>query len=142
LNARAIFRVAGLLLALQGTAAIACGHCVEDKIAAVYDYAIVTQALGQKHQVAFFAIEGVLTPGNDVRQIIKAVESASVADKDSARVSVESASLSVAFDPRHVPFATLQKALERKLAAQKLSLHPLRVMSRAAKIKAMTSSNQ
>lgn len=142
MNAHAIFRVAGLLLALQGTAAIACGHCVEDKIAAVYDYAIVTQALGQKHQIAFFAIEGALAPDNDVRQIIKAVESASVADKGSARVSVESASLSVAFDPRRVPFAALQKALERKLAAKKLSLQPLRVMSRPVEIKAMASSNQ
>lgn len=142
MNPLAIFRVAGLLLALQGTAAIACGHCVEDKIAAVYDYTIVTQALGQKHQIAFFAIEGTLTPGNDVRQIIKAIESASVADKGSARVSVESASLSVAFDPRRVPFAALQKAIERKLAAKKLSLQLLQVINQPAETKAMTSSNQ
>lgn len=142
MNTHTIFRVAGLLLALQGTAAIACGHCVEDKIAAVYDYAIVTQALGQKHQIAYFAIEGALTPDNDVRQIIKAVESASVADKGSARVSVESASLSVAFDPRRVPFAALQKAIERKLAAKKLSLQLLQVMNQPAETKAMTSSNQ
>ena len=40
------------LLAAAGSA-YACGVCVEDKMAAAYDHAIVTKALAQKHHVAF-----------------------------------------------------------------------------------------
>lgn len=136
MSKRRIWRAAALLLALQGTTALACGYCIEDKIAAVYDHAIVTQALGQKHQVVFFAIDGTLAPGAGTQRAIEAlVESAGVADRGSTRVSVEAATLSVAFDPRRISFAAMQKALERKLAAKKLTLLPLRVMDEAATLK-------
>ena len=49
MSVRGVLGAAGILLVLQGTAG-ACGICVEDKIAAVYDHAIVTQALGRKQQ--------------------------------------------------------------------------------------------
>ena len=63
------------------------------------------------------------------------MESAGAADKGSARVSVEAATLSAAFDPRRISFAAMQKALERKLAAKKLTLLPLRVMDKPATLK-------
>ena len=50
----------GMATALQSPGALACGHCVEDKIAAVYDHAMVTRSLAVKHRVAFFAIDGAL----------------------------------------------------------------------------------
>jgi hypothetical protein len=136
LSQRGIWCAAALLLALQGTVALACGYCIEDKIAAVYDYAIVTRALGQKHQLVFFAIDGRLAPGAGTQRAIEAlVEAAGAADRGSARVSVEAAALSLAFDPRRMSFAAMQKALERKLAAKKLTLLPLRVMDKAATLK-------
>ena len=49
---------AALLLAGAASAALACGYCVEDKIASTYDHALVTQALAHKHHVAFFHIDG------------------------------------------------------------------------------------
>jgi hypothetical protein len=133
---RVAFAAAGLLLALQAPAALACGHCVEDKIAAAYDHAAVTRALDRKHHVAFFHIDGTLAPGESTRRALEAIaESSEGVDKGSARVSVESASLAVAFDPRRTSFAAVQKALERKLAAKKVSLLPLRVMDRPAEMK-------
>ncbi len=136
MSQRGIWCAAALLLALQGTVALACGYCIEDKIAAVYDYAIVTRALGQKHQLVFFAIDGRLAPGAGTQRAIEAlVEAAGAADRGSARVSVEAAALSLAFDPRRMSFAAMQKALERKLAAKKLTLLPLRVMDKAATLK-------
>jgi hypothetical protein len=138
LSVRAILGATGLLLALHGTAAIACGHCIEDKVAAVYDHAILMKAFSQKHHVAFFAINGTLAASVGTRRSIKAIaESAYGVDKGSARVSVESASLSVAFDPQRVSVAALQRALEQKLAATKLSLLPLRVMDQPAKMNAV-----
>ena len=137
MSVRAVFGAAGLLVAFQGTAA-ACGICIEDKIATVYDHAIVTQAFGRKHHVAFFLIDGALVPGDATRRAIEALaESADGVDKGSARVSVESASLSVAFDPRRTPLAAVHRALEKKLAAKKLSLMPVRVMDQPAKLKAV-----
>ncbi len=124
---------AGLVLALQAPAALACGYCVEDKIAAVYDHAVVARALGRKHHVVFFHIDGPLAPGERTRRALEAIaESTEGVDTGSARMSVESASLAVAFDPRRTSIVDLQKALERKLAAKKLSLLPLRVMDRPA----------
>ena len=135
--AHAVLGVAGLVLAFQGTAA-ACGICVEDKIAAVYDHAIVTQAFDRKHHVAFFLIDGALAPGAGTRGAIEALaELAHGVDKGTVRVSVESASLSVAFDPQRVPFATVHRELDRKLSSKKLSLLPTRVMDQTAGLRAI-----
>ena len=49
---------AGLLALVAATPAIGCGHCVEDKVAAVYDHGLIMKALGEHHQVVFFGIEG------------------------------------------------------------------------------------
>lgn len=126
----------GFVLALPGTAAVACGYCVEDKVAAVYDDAVVTQALGRKHYVAFFALDGALTPDDGTRRALAALaQSARGADKDGVRVSVESAALSVAFDPQRVPLAEMQRALARKFAAKKLTVLPLRVLEAPGKLK-------
>ena len=119
---------------LQAQFALACGVCVEDKIAAVYDHAVVSLALAQKHHVAFFHVEGPLVAGDATKQrLLKIAES--VADKGSARVSVESASLALAFDPQRVPVAALQKDLERRLAPMKLSLMPMQLIDRPVELK-------
>ena len=127
-----------LVLALHGTTALACGHCVEDKIAAVYDHANVMQALKRKHHVAYFAIDGTLPPADDTRQMLESLaESAGGVDKDSARASVDSAALAIAFDPKRTTFAAVQKTLERKFAGSKLTLQPLRIMDKPAQMKAV-----
>lgn len=125
--------LAALVLACNASAAFACGYCVEDKMAAAYDHAVVTRALGQKHHVAFFHVDGKLVPGEATKRALEALaESAAEVDKGSARVSVESASLAVAFDPQRAPVAKLQIALERKLAVKNVSLMLLQVMDRPA----------
>ena len=120
------------LLALSQQA-LACGYCVEDKMAAVYDHAAITRALAQKHQVAFFHIDGALAPGAATKRALEGLaNAASGVDRGTARVSLESAALSVAFDPQRTSVASLQAALERKLAASKNSLMLLQVMDRPA----------
>lgn len=131
--------LAALVLACNAPAAFACGYCVEDKIAATYDHAVVVRALGQKHHVAFFHIDGPLVPGESTRRALEAAaESVAGVDKGSVRVSMETLTISFAFDPERAPLVTAQSALERKLAASKLSLMPLRVMDRPAELKAVS----
>jgi hypothetical protein len=104
-------------------------------MAAVYDHAVVTKALGQKHVVAFFHVDGPLVSGDATRQAVeKIVQSSAVVDKGSVRVSVESASIAVAFDPQRTPVAAMQKDLDRRLAPKKLSLMLLQVVERPADV--------
>lgn len=132
---RIILCAGGLLLALHAVPASACGHCVEDKVAAVYDHAAAQQAFARKQQVAFFGIDGPLMLDEQTRRDLEALaRGIPLVDQASVRISLESASLSVAFDPRRASFAQVQRALERKLESKKLTLLPLRVMEGPAKI--------
>jgi hypothetical protein len=127
--------VAALIAGFAATS-FACGYCIEDKIASVYDHAVVTRATAQKHQVVFFAVEGRMLPGDESRHALEAIaESAAGVDKGSARVSIESASLSVSFNPARTPFAGMERSLSRKLAARGLSVAILRVMDQPAELK-------
>ncbi len=125
--------VAALVLAVGATAAVACGVCVEDKIAAAYDHVLVTRSIANKHAVVFYALDGPLAGGEaQVRALRRAAEGARGADPGSARVSLESASLSVAFDPQRASYAAFERSLERNLARSSVSLLLLRVMDRPA----------
>lgn len=133
---RAILCAAGLVLALSASAASACGHCVEDKVAAVYDYAVVTQAQTQRHHVAFFAIDGKIVADESLKRTIEsAVRATDGVDKDSVRVSLELAALSFSFDPKRASFASVQKSLEKKLASRKLLLMELKFMDASTPVK-------
>ena len=127
---------AGLLLALNAPGAFACGYCVEDKIASTYDHAVVTQALAHRHQVAFFHIDGAVVPGEATKRSLEAIaESTPGVDKGSVRVAVDTFTISFSFDPRRAPLVTVQAALDKKLAAKKLSLMPLRIIDTVAELK-------
>jgi hypothetical protein len=96
----------------------------------------VIRAILQKHQVVFFAIDGQMPAGEASRRTLEAiVESVIGVDKGSARVSVEGASLSAAFNPQRAPLASLERALGRKLASRGLSIAILRVMDQPGELK-------
>ena len=123
---RAVAAAAGLLSGLHVVVAAACGHCVEDKVAAVYDYATVTKAKAGHHAMAFFAIEGRLVPDESLRQAIGNMARATDGvDKESVRVSLDLAALSFSFDPRRTSLGTVQKSIARKMAFKKLGLTEL-----------------
>lgn len=106
-----------------------CGVCVEDKIAAVYDHAAVTRALEARSTVVFFHIDGTIPPGAAaLRKLSALAASAPGVDKDSVRISRETTSLAVSFDPRRGSLANVQESLDRRLAGMGLSLLAMRVM--------------
>ena len=113
-----------------------CGYCVEDKIASTYDHALVARALGSGHHVAFYHLDGPLQAGEaSKRALLSAAESVPGVDKGSARVSLESLTMSLAFDPKRTSLATVQSTLDKKLAARKLALFPMRVIERPGELK-------
>ncbi len=118
-----IGKILALVTALGSSAAIACGYCVEDRIAAVYDHALLQRTLTSKHQIVFFAWDGPLTHGDaERRKIFALVEATPGVDKGSTRVSMEPAALAVAFDPRRSSIENVQAALQKSLAKMKLSV--------------------
>ena len=105
---------------------LACGHCVEDKIAAVYDYQVITQAKKSGLEMAFFSFDGPLVKDKrNLEKLTQLTESIRGIDKKSIRISLESESISFAYDNKRIPFALLIDSLERKLSHQKLTLIPL-----------------
>ena len=113
-------------MALWATAAAACGVCIEDRVAAVYDQAVVDRATAQGQHVAFFGVEGDLVPPAESRKsLAAALDRAGV--RGTSRVSLESATAAVAFDPRRTSPAAIASAAGRALAARGLRLETLRV---------------
>ena len=111
-----------ILIALLafGPSVLACGYCVEDKIAAVYDYASVREAAAKRHTVAYFAIDGTIRdPASSLKT---AIERTRGVEKGSARISIEARAVAVSFDPRHTPLAAIQSALEKALKPRGLTL--------------------
>lgn len=109
--------------------AAACGVCVEDRVAAVYHRASIERALAHGQEVAFFGIDGSLPATAATRKwVAAAVEREGV--RGSARVSTESATVSVAFDPSRTSVAHLRESAARALAARSLTLEALRVVGR------------
>ena len=107
---------------MMATDALACGHCIEDKIAAVYDYAVVKQAVAHNHEVAFFALAGeLMASAQNRRSIERETSKVPGVDPGSVRVSVENASLSVAYDPRTHKLDGIERELARRLAPRGLT---------------------
>jgi hypothetical protein len=120
-----------LLVFFLSAKAWACGYCVEDKIAAVYDHAAVGRSIAAGRTVVFFAIDGELKHGASARaRIEKLAAAVPGAEPGSVRVSAEAAALAIAYDPKRTSLAEVQKALELRFAAQRLTLLAMRVMDR------------
>jgi hypothetical protein len=120
--------LAGLLLTAQE--ALACGYCVEDKVAMVYDHSVIVRALNKRHEVVFLAIERSLAPNRGLqREIERSIESTPGVDRRSARVSLAGASLSFAYDPARAPLGSIMRSLDKNLGVKGIRTTLLRIMS-------------
>ncbi len=114
-------------LAAAATAAVACGYCVEDRIAAVYDHSLAQRVAAGKHQLLVFSWDGPLVRDAVARRkMLELGEATPGVDKGSTRVSLEPAVIAVAFDPARNSVASITAALQKKLDSLKLSIVVLR----------------
>lgn len=115
-------------LATTTSIAIACGVCIEDKVAAVYDHAVLQQAVQARHLVLFCELNGPFESRVLARRAKQAAEALPNVDRASVRVSEELPALSFAMDPaRQSADATVQ-AIANRLAAEGISVKLLRTM--------------
>jgi hypothetical protein len=120
--------ISALALLLASAGALACGFCVEDRVASVYDHKLAQRAAAQRHQLAVFAFESVAAPGKtSSKAIAAAAEAVPGIDKGSARVSLESSALAVSFDPARHSAKDIERALTDKLASAGLRASLLQV---------------
>jgi len=127
--------VASLLL-IVSSSAMACGHCIEDKIAAVYDYSVVSRAVSEKHAVLFFGVDGpIVVNAANKQTLLAAISNMKGVDANSARLSLETGSMSFAYDPKVASYASLLDGLEKKLKAKNLTLFPLDSVTQMPKTK-------
>ena len=123
------------LVAGAATPAAACGFCIEDRVAAVYDQTLIESTLAQGRHVAFFALEGTVKADEATRRaIVTALESAG-ALPGTARVALENAACSVAYDPRRTSLAAFVKRANKPLAARGLALATLRMIDEGGILK-------
>ena len=112
--------------------AAACGFCIEDRVAAVYDQAAVEKAVREKRYVAFFGIEGE-APAMSPRAVATALEGAG-AVRGTAKVSLADHACAVAYDPRRTTVRKIAEAAGKSLAAQGVSFTALRVIDASGKL--------
>ena len=127
--------VLALCLLLGSADVLACGYCVEDKVAAVYDHTSIKQAIAKGHRVAFFAIDGTLEANSGQAAAIEraAIRTTGV-DMNGVRVSIDSAALSVSFDPRRSTAERIRQSVQKKLIVKGLSLQLIRIIEKPTDI--------
>jgi len=113
-------------LALAAGAAAACGHCVEDRIASVYDHAVIESAKATHLEIAFLAVEGPQPHGDAMRRAVLAALEKGGGVKRTARISLETSACSIAYDPAKVSLRQLVEGSNRALAARGIRLVELR----------------
>ena len=125
-------RAPGLVLLLASLAApmtaIACGACVEDRVAATYDHAVMTAAAARHHVVVFVGIDSTRGGTAIVNEVRRAAAASNGVDAASVRVSAEPSALSFAIDPAVTTPKAALAAIQTRLRAKKVALTMIRVV--------------
>jgi hypothetical protein len=97
------------VLAGAAIEASACGACVEDKVAATYDYDVVQHAIARGDVVVFCDVKGQI----DSERLRKALRKLGGVDKSSIRVSTAPQAVSFALDTAKQSIDDAAAALQR-----------------------------
>jgi hypothetical protein len=127
--------VAAMAFALGSASALACGYCIEDRVAAVYDQALVDGALARRHEVAFLGIEARAVDAGVARAARGVLERVRGVDKGSARARAENAAIALTFDPSVTSLDKVVEAANRPLAGRGVTLSALRVIDASGKLR-------
>jgi hypothetical protein len=109
-----------MLLAASPIAGMACGVCLEDKIAATYDHALVQRALEQDRVVVFAEPRAAIDAARLKALAARAARAPGV-DASTVRTSAAPQSVSFVLDPKrasaHATLASLQLDLLKVIDA-------------------------
>jgi hypothetical protein len=114
-----------------GAAALACGVCAEDKMAATYDHAVVERATAAGHAMVYCEVVGRF----DAVRARQAARRVRGVDESSLRVSAQPAALSFALDTRQQSAQAAVQALQAA-APRGTQLKIISVMASHANVRA------
>jgi hypothetical protein len=126
---RLILPFVSILSAVLPAPSLACGVCVEDKIAATYDHAVVTRARAQGHLVVFGEISGAVDMKVLVERLPPAAARVHGIDRGTVRASAAPPAFSFALDPAARTPESAVADLQRRVRTQGAILTVLRVVS-------------
>ena len=115
--------------AMLTASSLACGVCIEDRVAATYDYNIVMTAIAKHHLVVFGQIEGVVDMQAATAKIAATAPRVRGVDRSTVRTSVSPPAVSVALDPGVQAPAAALGAIQKRVRMQGVKLSILRVVS-------------
>jgi hypothetical protein len=107
---------------------LACGVCIEDKVAATYDHAVLTKAKAKNHVVVFGAIDGAGNASKAGTRIAAVAGDVKGVQRGATLTSAEPPAFSFVLDPRaQAPEAAIAD-LQKRLDMPGLRLTFIRVM--------------
>ena len=131
-------RTRAILASLAAAAAAnasACGFCIEDRVAAVWDSPAIEAAIASHRHVAFLAVDGdIALDGAAQKALTKAFEGAG-AIRGGTRIAAENAAAAVVFDPRRTTLASLVAAGDKALAPRHRKVTALRIIDGGGKLR-------
>ena len=131
-------RIEAVIAALAAVAAldaVACGFCIEDRVAAVYDSPAIEAAVAKQRHVAFLAVDGeIALDAAAQKAIAKALEQAG-AVHGATRIAAENAAVAVVFDPKRTTLARLIAAGDKALASSSRKMTAVRIIDGTGKLR-------
>lgn len=121
--------------------AIGCGACVEDKIAATYDHAVIAKAYARHHAVVFASVDRNGSSKIDMHEISRVAAAGKGIDARSVRVSEEPAALSFSLDPATRAPAAALADMQKRLRALGVRLTLLRIVNRSEEVRPRSESS-
>jgi hypothetical protein len=123
-------RALAAVAALSAQSALSCEVCVEDHVAATYDFQVISNAGATGRSVLFVALRGKDATALRSKQTIQqAVSTMAGVDGGSIRFSATPPAASFAWDPKHYRSGEILRAVNAKLARHNLTLVALRVIT-------------
>mgnify|MGYP001273053532 CR=1 FL=1 len=114
----------------------ACGFCIEDKIASVYDHALIIRAIGNGERVVFCSISSdIANPNWD--HVTRSIRSAPSVDAKSVKFSKDTLALAFTYQADQIQLADLVQSLKDKLAKSRLTLEVIKTIDPKASDKTM-----
>jgi hypothetical protein len=121
-----ILAAALLAASLSGTV-MACGACIEDKVAATYDHAVIDHAAAKHWQVVFVAIDGPIDAGKVAEGIAAAAPRVRGVHARTLRTSTSPPAFSFALDAAQSPQSAVA-AFTKAVGTPAAQLSVVRVM--------------
>ena len=118
--------LAGLALLSSAGSAWACGHCLEDRIASVYDHALVERSQQQGRKIMYLRWDGPVVRDAALKSAMAAAAAGVAGVKAlDVRVALEPPTLAVPYDPRRMTAEALEQALGLRLRRMKMTVDAL-----------------